>query len=346
MSLSTPHVVALGELLLRLKAPGYERLMQSGHLEATFGGAEANVAAALANDGIDVAVVTALPTNALGDAAIGELRRFGIHTQHVVQQEGRIGTYYLEAGAGQRPGRVIYDRADSVLSLISPTAFKWRDIFANATWLHVSGITPALSESAAQITLEAVTVARELGLTVSCDYNFRGNLWRYGKQPADVMRAIVNQVHIGISGRGDCQTMLGIVPEAPEPEGGVDTTWYQRLTDDVLAQFPNLHMQVITLREGSSASNYRWSACLQSRQEFLVSQAYEVTEVVDRVGAGDAFSAGLLYGLLNDRGARYALEYATAASCLKHTIPGDVNRVSVNEVEALMRGQGGGRMQR
>lgn len=342
----TPHVVALGEVLLRLKAPGYERLMQSGHLEATFGGAEANVAAALAYAGIDASVVTALPTNALGDAAIGELRRFGINTRHIVQQDGRLGTYYLEAGAGQRPGRVIYDRADSVIASINPAAFNWREILASGTWLHVSGITPALSESAAQLTLDAVTVARELGLTISCDYNFRGNLWRYGKQPPEVMRAIVSQVHVGISGRGDCQTMLGLVPKAAEPEGVLDTEWYQQLAADVLTQFPNLDMQVITLREGVSASSYHWSACLKSRQEFLVSQRYEITEVVDRVGAGDAFSAGLLYGLLNDRGSRYALEFATAASCLKHTIPGDVNRVSVDEVEALMRGQGGGRMQR
>ena len=342
----TPHVVALGELLLRLKAPGYERFLQSGHLEAAFGGAEANVAAALASDGVQVSVVTALPTNALGDAAIGELRRFGINTGHILQREGRLGTYYLESGAGQRPGRVIYDRADSVIAKIDATAFNWRDIFASATWLHVSGITPALSESGAQLTLDAVTTARELGLTVSCDYNYRGNLWKYGKQPPEVMRAIVSQVHIGISGRGDCQTMLGITPASPEPEGVLDTAWYERLANEVLSQFPNLDMQVITLREGISASSYNWSACLKSRSEFLVSQRYDVAEVVDRVGAGDAFSAGLLYGLLNDRGARYALEFATAASCLKHTIPGDVNRVSVNEVEALMRGQGGGRMQR
>jgi 2-dehydro-3-deoxygluconokinase len=344
--MGAPHLVALGELLLRLKAPGYERLMQSDHLEATFGGAEANVAAALAADGISAAFVTALPTNALGDAAIGELRSHGLDTRHVVQREGRIGTYYLESGAGHRPGRVIYDRAGSVLAEIEPAAFDWNAIFEGATWLHVSGITPALSESAAQLCLDSVTAARHLGLTISCDYNFRGNLWRYGKKPPEVMRAIVSQVHVGISGRGDCQTMLGIAPETAEPEGALDTAWYQQLCGDVIRQFPNLDMQVITLREGASASSYSWSACLADRNEFLVSQRYEITDVVDRVGAGDAFSAGLLYGLLNNRGARYALEFATAASCLKHTIPGDVNRVRASEVEALMRGQGGGRMQR
>lgn len=344
--MKSPHVVALGEYLLRLKAPGYERLMQSDHLEATFGGAEANVVAALAADGVSASFVTALPTNALGDAAIGELRTYGLGTSYIAQRDGRIGTYYLESGAGQRPGRVIYDRAHSVFAEIESSAFEWPAIFANATWLHVSGITPALSQSAAQICLDSVIAARKAGLTISCDYNFRGNLWRYGKQPPDVMREIVSHVHIGISGRGDCQTMLGIVPSVPEPEGTLDTSWYETLCAQVLRQFPNLDMQVVTLREGISASNYSWSACLADRNEFLVSQRYEIAEVVDRVGAGDAFSAGLLYGLLNNRGARYALEFATAASCLKHTIPGDVNRVRASEVEALMRGQGGGRMQR
>lgn len=341
-----PGVVALGELLLRLKAPGFERLMQSGHLEAAFGGAEANVAAVLASAGLSVSVVTALPDNAIGDAAIGELRRFGIDTGHIARRDGRMGTYYLEAGAGQRPGRVIYDRANSVIANIEPSAFNWREIFASSSWLHVSGITPAISETAAAITLDAVTTARVMGLTVSCDYNFRANLWRYGKTPPEVMRAIVAQVHIGISGRGDCQTMLGIVPRTEEPADVLSTSWYDELAQRVLEEFPNLAMQAITLREGASASQYTWSACLHNRTEFLVSQQYEISDVVDRVGAGDAFSAGLLYGLLNDRGARYALEFGTAASCLKHTIPGDVNRVSVDEVEALMRGQGGGRMQR
>ena len=341
-----PHVVAVGEYLLRLKAPGHERLMQSNYLEATFGGAEANVVAALAIDGVRASLVTALPSGAMGDAAINELHASAIGTSNIVRRDGRIGTYYLEAGAGHRPGRVIYDRAHSVFAEIEPSAFDWADIFANATWLHVSGITPALSASAAQLTLECVTAARELGLTISCDYNFRGNLWQYGKQPPEVMREIVNQVHIGISGRGDCQTMLGITPASPEPDGPVDTAWYQALCAQVLAQFPNLDMQVVTLREGDSASTYAWSACLSDREEFLISRQYTIAEVIDRVGAGDAFSAGLLYGLLSNRGARYALEFATAASCLKHTIPGDVNRVRASEVEALMHGHGGGRMQR
>ena len=184
--MSAPRVVALGEFLLRLKSPGHERLLQSGTLEATFGGAEANVVATLASNGIDSAFVSALTTNPLGDAALGELRRFGIDTSHVVRGEGRIGTYYLEAGAGQRPGRVVYDRENSVFANVAPSAFNWSECLAGASWLHVSGITPALSESAATVCLDAVTSARKLGITVSCDYNFRGNLWRYGKKPPEV----------------------------------------------------------------------------------------------------------------------------------------------------------------
>jgi 2-dehydro-3-deoxygluconokinase len=344
--MSTPHVAAMGELLLRLKAPGHERLMQSGTLEASFGGAEANVLAALAGYGVQTSFLTALPDNAIADAAIGELRRSGINTGSIVRREGRLGTYYLEAGAGHRSGRVIYDRAGSAFAQIDPAAFEWTALLSSATWLHVTGISPALSSTAARMCLDAVTAARTAGLTVSCDYNFRGNLWQYGKQPPEVMRDIVRQVHVGIAGRGDIQTMLGIVPSSPEPEGPVDTGWYRALAEQVMHEFPELSMQAITLRHGSSASHYQWSSCVQTREEFLVSQSYEIDEVVDRVGAGDAFSAGLVYGLSDKRDVRYALEFATAASCLKHTIPGDANRVSVSEVEALMQGHGGGRMRR
>lgn len=344
--MSSTHVVAVGELLLRLKAPGHERLLQSGALEAAFGGAEANVVAALANYGVETSFVTALPTNALAEAAIGELRRAGIGTKSIVRQDGRLGTYYLEAGAGHRPGRVIYDRAGSVFAEINPSVFDWDTLFASAGWLHVTGITPAVSASAAGMCLDAVTAARANGLTVSCDYNFRGNLWRYGSQPPDVMRDIVRQVHVGIAGRGDIQSMLGIVPKSTEPEGVVDPSWYRALAEQVLNAFPNLTLQAVTLREGSSASNYGWSSCMLTRQEFHVSRQYQITDVVDRVGAGDAFSAGLLYGLVTGRDMQYALDFATAASCLKHTIAGDMNRVSVSEIEALMQGQSGGRMQR
>lgn len=344
--MSSPRVVALGELLLRLKSPGRERLMQSGRLEATFGGAEANVAATLASDGIDCAFVSALTNNPLGDAAIGELRRFGIDASNVVREAGRLGTYYLEAGAGQRSGRVVYDRENSVFANVAPIPLNWSRCFEGATWLHVSGITPAFSESAATICLDAVTGAQKLRLTVSCDYNFRDTLWRYGKNPPDVMRAIVEQVHVGVAGRGDCQTMLGIIPKHAERDGALNVEWYRVLAEQASNAFPNLDLQVITLREGNSATNNGWAGCLHNRKEFLVSKRYEIADVVDHVGAGHSFTVGLIYALIQKKSAQYALEFATAARCRKHTIVGDVNRVSAAEVEALMGGQGGGRMQR
>lgn len=342
----TPHVVVLGELLLRLKAPGHERLLQSNLFEATFGGAEANVACALAMDGISTSIVTAVPPNAIGDAAIAEMRRFGVGTEHVAQRAGRMGTYYLEAGAGPRPGRVIYDREHSAFALLGADDIDWNHVLQGATWFHVSGITPAVSSSCASMCLHAVTVARRLGLTVSCDYNYRAQLWNYGRRAPEVMREIVAQAHIGIAGRSDCQTVLGIEPHRTETEGVVDGGWYRELAAQTLETFPNLDVQIITLRDGESASHYRWSACSFDRREFRRSPTYEIEDVVDRVGAGDAFTAGYLHAMLAGHDAQFALDFATAAGCLKHTIVGDVNRVRAEEVMALMRGEGGGRIRR
>jgi 2-dehydro-3-deoxygluconokinase len=343
---AAPRVVAFGELLLRLKSPGHERLMQSPSFEATFGGAEANVAAALAADGVDAAFVTALPANAMGDAAVGELRRHGVDTRHVVRGGPRIGVYYLEAGAGARPSRVVYDREGSSIATTPPDAFDWDAALAGASWLHVSGITPALSASAAALTLAAVRAADARGVTVSCDYNYRANLWKWGKQPAEVMREIVRHVHVGVAGREDCQRVLGVVPRSAPPAGDPDDAWYRELAERTLEAFPTLRLQVITRREGASASRYGWSASLHDRARFVTSRKYEITDVVDRVGAGDAFTAGLIHALVTHGDPVRALEFATAASCLKHTIPGDVNRVPAAEVEALLAGEGGGRVQR
>jgi len=343
---TTPHVVAFGELLLRLKAPGHERLMQSALLEATFGGAEANVAVALAADGIATSYVTVAPDNALGDAALGELRRYGVNTSRVVRRNGRLGTYYLETGAGHRASRVLYDRADSTLAVANVGAIDWDAALAGAQWLHLSGITPAISASAAALTLEGVLAARRLGLTIICDYNHRASLWQYGKTPPEIMREIVSHVDIGIAGRSDCQEMLGIVPHTPPSIAAIDHEWFRGVAQQVLDQFPNMRMQVITLRDGNSAAHYGWSACALDRDAFHVSARYEVEDVVDRVGTGDAFAAGFLYALVTGRGHAAALEFGTAASCLKHTIPGDFNRVSAREVDALLAGEGGGRIKR
>jgi len=343
---SQPHVLAFGELLLRLKAPGHERLLQSATLEATFGGAEANVAVALAADGIVTSFVTVAPSNVLGDAALGELRRHGVDISRTVRRAGRLGTYYLESGAGHRASRVLYDRADSTLALSDVGAIDWEAALVDATWLHVSGITPAISASAAALTLDGVRAARRLGVTVSCDYNHRASLWQYGKRPPDVMREIVSYADIGIAGRSDCQEMLGIMPTRAPNADGIDHAWYRDVAQQVLDAFPNMRMQVITLRDGNSAARYGWSACALDRDGFHVSARYDIDEVVDRVGTGDAFAAGLLFALVTGRSHAAALEFATAASCLKHTIPGDFNRVSASEVDALLAGEGGGRIKR
>jgi 2-dehydro-3-deoxygluconokinase len=341
-------IVALGELLLRLKSPGYERLLQSATLEATIGGAEANVVEALAADGIPAAFISAVPEGPLGDASLAELRRFGVDVSRVLRMPGRLGTYYLEAGAGQRPPRVVYDRADSTMARVEPAAFDWPSLLAGATWLHVSGITPAISATAATATLRAVQAARAAGLGVSVDFNHRAALWQWGRPAHDVMPDIVAAATVAIAGREDIQKMLGI-PLPGRSEGSVpDLGAFEQLAGTVLERFPSLECVAITLRESESASRNAWSALLRSRHGTHRSRRWEITDMVDRIGAGDAFAAGLLYGLRTygaDEHAR-ALEFATAASCLKHTIPGDVNRVRAAEVEALLAGDGTGRVQR
>jgi 2-dehydro-3-deoxygluconokinase len=344
------RVVTFGEIMMRLKSPGFERLMQSPVLEATFGGGEANVAVSLAQFGLDVAYVTALPNNPIADACLNALKGWGIDTSSIVRQGDRMGIYFLEAGADQRPSKVVYDRAHSAIMDASPASFDWDAIFNGAGWFHVTGITPALSAAAAEAVLAGVKAAKKKGLTVSCDYNFRKSLWKYGKTAPDVMTEIVRVVDIGIANEEDCQMALGISLEAGKPKGvevgAVDPSRYRTLCDAVLGAFPNLRLQAITLRESYSADRNGWSACVHDRKEFLVSRRYEVTDIVDRVGTGDAFAAGLIYALATRMDTREALEFAAAASCLKHSIPGDFNRCSVAEVEALMRGGGSGRIQR
>jgi 2-dehydro-3-deoxygluconokinase len=339
------RVVTLGEIMLRLKPPGFERLMQSPMLEAVFGGSEANVAASLALFGVEASFVTALPRNDLAEACIQHLRKFGVDTSQIVRFGDRLGLYFLEFGSSQRPSRAIYDRANSAMALVPPDAFDWNAIFAGATWFHVSGITPAISQSAADVTLSAVQAARARGLTVSCDYNYRSKLWTYGKTPPEVMREIVNHVDIGIAGAEDCQIMLGVRP-AEDTRATDRMAYYQNLARLVLEQFPNMKLQAITLREAVSANHHGWSACSYDRTEFLVSRRYDITEMVDRVGAGDAFSAGLIYGLSQRMPNQEALDFAVAASCLKHTISGDVNLATVSEIRELMAGDTSGRVQR
>ncbi|MGQ0649044.1 MAG: PfkB family carbohydrate kinase [Gemmatimonadaceae bacterium] len=344
------RVVTLGEVMLRLKSPRSERLFQSPVLEATFGGAEANVAVSLAQFGVPATFVSAIPANAVGDACVGELRRFGVDTSAIRRQGERMGIYFLESGANQRASRVTYDRAGSSIATARAGDFDWTAILAGADWFHVSGVTPAISEQAAAVAIEAARAARAMGLTVSCDYNYRKNLWRWGKKAPEVMQELVSHAHIGIANEEDCQKALGVeVSGAGDDEvhgAEIDTARYETLALRVLHAFPNLQKQVITLRESYNADHNGWSAVLHNGRDFLASRRYDIHDIVDRVGAGDSFAAGLIYGLRAYGEDGQALEFATAASCLKHSVLGDFTRVSVAEVESLMHGDGSGRVQR
>lgn len=340
------RVVTLGEIMLRLKAPNWERLFQSPILEATFGGGEANVAVSLAQFGLDVRFVSALPDNPIGDACIRDLRSWGIDTSQVVRRSGRMGIYYIEAGANQRPSKVQYDRSHSTMCETDPSEYNWDSIFSDVTWLHITGITPALSEGCARLSLDAVNEAKARGITVSCDYNFRKKLWNYGKTAPEVMGDLVRKVDVGIANEEDCQKSLGIKVDVDVESGELQVEKYERLAQKVFEEFPDLSKQTITLRESHSADYNSWSATLYNGSEFLVSRKYEITDIVDRVGGGDSFAAGLIFGLNHYQDDRKALEFATAASCLKHSIPGDFNRVSVADAEALAGGEASGRVQR
>jgi 2-dehydro-3-deoxygluconokinase len=345
------RVVTLGEIMLRLASPEHERLFQSPNLHATFGGGEANVAVSLATFGVEAALVTALPEGPIGDAAIAELRRHGVDTSQIIRSGERVGIYFLETGSDDRPSLVVYDRAHSAISEAGPGSFDWDAVFDGADWFHVSGITPALSQNAADLCFEAVSSANRNGVTVSCDYNFRGKLWKYGKQAPKVMRELVRLVDVGIANEEDCQRSLGIALDA-EPAANdavpdtLDLDRYRRLCATVLDEFPNLRCQAITLRTSHSASHNEWSACLGNGREFLVGTTYDLAHITDRVGAGDSFAAGLIYALLTGFSDQQALDFAVAASALKHTIPGDFNLARLDEVRRLAAGGVGGRIQR
>lgn len=343
-----PHkVVTFGEIMLRLAPPNLERILQTGTFVATFGGGEANVAVSLATFGMAASYVTVLPpSNPIADAAVAELRRCGVGTDLIVRRPGRMGIYFLETGANQRPSKVVYDRDNAAIAIAPPGTIEWDKVFDGATWFHITGITPALSATAAELSLESVAEARAKGLTVSCDFNYRKNLWKYGKSAPEVMRRLVEHVDVGIANEEDCQKALGVKLDVDVESGALDVGKYRKMSDKVLAEFPNLKTLAITLRESKSANHNGWSACLNDRSNFLVSRKYEITHIVDRVGGGDSFSGGLIYGLLNLESKQDALEFAVAASCLKHSIPGDFNRFSVEEVKALIKEGGSGRVQR
>ena len=338
--------LTFGEIMLRLKSPGHERFFQSPMLEATFGGGEANVAVSLANYGEDVGFLSVLPKNAIGDECIKELRRFGVDTSRVVRGGERLGIYYLETGANQRPSKVVYDRAYSAIAMAKPGDIDWDKTFEGVEWFHITGITPAISESAMELSLESVKEAKKRGITVSCDLNYRKNLWKYGKKASEVMRELAKYVDVAIANEEDVQKSLEITTDVVVESGELDRSKYKALGDKVLAAYPDMKMIAITLRESKSADWNGWAACLNDREHFYESKRYEIRDIIDRVGGGDSFAGGLIYGLNNYEGRQQALEFAVAASCLKHSIDGDFNRVDVAEVEKLMGGDGTGRVQR
>lgn len=339
-------IAAFGEIMLRLSPPRGERLLQSPWLSAVFGGGEANVAVSLARFGHNMRFITALPDNDLGDGAVAELRKHAVQTEYIKRQGKRLGIYFAEPGADQRPSKVIYDRENSSIAAAKPGDFDWPKILNGVEWFHTTGITPALSQNAADLALEAVRTARSLGITVSIDFNYRSKLWKYGKSAPEVMREIVKFVDIGIANEEDCQKSLGIKADVDVTKSKLDLKAYERLTQEVMAVFPNLSKLAITMRESKGVDVNGWTAVLRTKEGFLTGKRYEILDIVDRIGSGDAFSAGLIHGLNKYADDRETLNFAIAASCLKHSIYGDFNLVSEEEVIKLMHGDSSGRIQR
>lgn len=344
------RVVTFGEIMLRLKTPGFERFFQSPVFEATFGGGEANVALSLARMGTAARFVTALPNNPIADAAIRYLRGYGVETHFILRRGERMGIYFLEVGANQRPSLVIYDRAHSAIAELTSKEVNWENVFNGVSWFHFTGITPALSQTTAELCLDAVKEAKRLGLTVSLDYNYRKNLWKYGRKAPEVISEMMPYIDIGIANEEDIQLSLGIELEKTQdnPKQGIkiDPEYYHSLCESVFESFPNLKYQAITLRESLSASTNGWGACLFDGTKFLVSQRYQVTDIVDRVGTGDAFAAGLIHAMVSGMNSEDALNFAVSASCLKHSIPGDMNLCTSDEISRLAKGEASGRIQR
>lgn len=340
-------VVTFGEVMLRLATPDGTRFADARLLEATFGGGEANVAASLAGFGVPARFVTRVPANDLGMGALRFLRSLGVDTSGVAVEAGRLGVYYLEPGAAQRPSRVVYDRADSCIARAGASAYDWASLLDGARWFHTTGITPAVSAAAAEATLAAVQAARAAGVTVSVDLNYRAKLWSWGAAAGEVMAGIVAEADVLVGNEEDAEKVFGITaPGSAVTEGRVDSAGYAAVARQLAGRFPRLRTIAFTQRGSISASENTWSGVIWTPDEFHVARSYRIAPIVDRVGAGDAFAAGLIYALLDGRSPQVALEFAVAASCLKHSIRGDVNQVSVAEVDALAGGSGSGRVER
>lgn len=342
-------VVTFGEIMLRLTPPGFQRFSQANVFDVVYGGGESNVAVSLANYGIPAEFVTRLPANDIGDCAIMAMRKYGVGTQYIVRGGERLGIYFLEMGAVSRASKVIYDRAYSSISTIKKGTIDWEEVFKDAQWFHWTGITPAISQAAADVCLEAIQAANQLGVTVSTDLNYRKNLWQYGKKPGEIMPALVEGCDIILGNEEDAEKHFDIHPEGVDVTHGdtIDAQAYISVGKQLMARFPLAKKVIVTLRGSISASHNTWSGVLYNGKELLESPTYQITHIVDRVGGGDSFMGGLIYGLItwpNDD--QKALDFAVAASCLKHTIYGDANLVTVDEVSKLMSGDASGRVSR
>ncbi|MCX6333182.1 MAG: sugar kinase [Bacteroidia bacterium] len=339
-------IVTFGEIMLRLAAPEHQRFSQVSSYCATFGGGEANVAVSLANYGLKADFITRLPDNDIGRSVIMDLKKHSVGTENIIFGGDRLGIYFLETGAVSRPSKVIYDRSHSSVSEIKPGMIDWEKVFSGANWFHWTGITPAISQGAADTCLEAVKAARKLGLTISCDLNFRKNLWKWGSTAEQIMPAMVEYCDVILGNEEDAEKVFGIKPDKADVSSGkVESAEFESVCRKLKDKFPGAKKVIITLRGSISADHNSWSGILYNGERFFEAPVYQITHIVDRVGGGDSFMGGLIYGLLtfkNDD--QRALNFAVAASCLKHTIHGDFNLVSVSEVEQLMKGDSSGRV--
>lgn len=329
------QVVTFGEVMLRLSTPLFARFTQAQNLEVTYAGAEANVAVSLSNFGIPSTHVTRFPANDLGQAATQELRKYGVETKFITYGEERMGVYFIENGALQRSSRIIYDRFDSAFAHIKPNEIDWNDVFKNASWFHYTGITPAISQGAADVCLEAIKVARKLGVTISGDINYRRNLWQYGKSAREVMPALIEMTDVIIAGITDIKNCCDITADS-----------YEKACVLMRKQYPSIRKIASTERESVSSTHNKISGVMWNGHKLLQSKLYDLTDIVDRIGAGDAFMAGLIYGLINEEDDQQSLEFATAAGAWKHTVEGDVNLASVSEIEMLVKGENVGKLLR
>lgn len=342
-------VVTFGEIMVRLGAPDYLKLIQANRFDVSYAGAEANVAVSLANYGLQTDYITCLPDNPIAERCIMDLRGHKVGVGHIQRTGKRMGILYLETGSNARPSKVYYDREDSAIATVVSGSIDWKEILKDATWFHWTGITPALSANAAAECLKAIKTANELGVTVSCDINYRGNLWKYGKTAAEVMPEMVAGADIILGNEEDCEKVFGIKPkdfDAAKTNGSVNQGSFLSVCQQMMTRFPRCKKMVVTLRGAINANHNTWGGVLYNGKELLESRRYDITDIVDRVGGGDSFMGGLIFGLVHYQNDRKALEFATAASCLKHTLKGDYNWVSVKEVESLMGGDASGRVKR